>query len=164
MSRVRPTVRLFDDEDLDAVIALSLRAWAPIHASLERVLGEAGGYAEQHPDWRVGQRQAVENACREEQSPTWVAEVDGRVVGFVVAQRDREPGLGEIVMVAVDPAHQGHGVGSALTSLALDWLKDNGMAVAMVETGGDPGHAPARRLYEHTGFVVLPIARYFKKL
>jgi hypothetical protein len=33
-----------------------------------------------------------------------------------------------------------------------------------VETGGDPGHAPARRLYEQLGFGLFPIARYFKKL
>jgi hypothetical protein len=34
----------------------------------------------------------------------------------------------------------------------------------MVETGGDPGHAPARHVYEKTGFTLLPIARYFKAL
>jgi hypothetical protein len=34
----------------------------------------------------------------------------------------------------------------------------------MVETGGDPGHAPARRTYERSGFTLLPIARYFKNL
>jgi hypothetical protein len=38
------------------------------------------------------------------------------------------------------------------------------MAGAMVETGGDPGHAAARRTYEKVGYVHLPIARYFKKL
>jgi hypothetical protein len=38
------------------------------------------------------------------------------------------------------------------------------MTVAMVETGGDPGHAPARDLYEQIGFTLLPIARYFKAL
>jgi RimJ/RimL family protein N-acetyltransferase len=38
------------------------------------------------------------------------------------------------------------------------------MAVAMVETGGDPGHAASRRTYEKAGFVLLPIARYFKML
>jgi hypothetical protein len=34
----------------------------------------------------------------------------------------------------------------------------------MVETGGDPGHAAARRTYEKAGCVLLPIARYFKNL
>jgi hypothetical protein len=38
------------------------------------------------------------------------------------------------------------------------------MTVAMVETGGDPGHAPARHTYEKQGFRLFPVARYFKKL
>jgi hypothetical protein len=38
------------------------------------------------------------------------------------------------------------------------------MAVAMVETGGDLGHARARAVYETAGFARLPVARYFKKL
>jgi hypothetical protein len=51
-----------------------------------------------------------------------------------------------------------------LTMFALDKLKDAGMMVAIVETGGDPGHAAARRTYEKAGYTVLPIARYFKNL
>ncbi|MGQ0778783.1 MAG: GNAT family N-acetyltransferase [Pseudonocardiales bacterium] len=69
-----------------------------------------------------------------------------------------------LTMIAVDPAYQRNGVGSLLTSYALQWFKDNGMALAMVKTGGDPGHASARRTYEQAGFVHLPIVRYFKKL
>lgn len=38
------------------------------------------------------------------------------------------------------------------------------MSIAMVETGGDPGHAPAHYVYEKGGFELFPIARYFKKL
>ena len=38
------------------------------------------------------------------------------------------------------------------------------MDIAVVETGGDPGHAPARAAYESAGFTVLPIARYFRLL
>lgn len=38
------------------------------------------------------------------------------------------------------------------------------MSVAMVETGGDPGHERARHTYEKAGFELLPAARYFKKL
>jgi ribosomal protein S18 acetylase RimI-like enzyme len=67
-------------------------------------------------------------------------------------------------MVAVDPARQGQGIGTALTTFALERMRAAGMAVAMVETGGDPGHAPARSTYEKAGFRLLPIARYFKKL
>ena len=94
----------------------------------------------------------------------WVAELNMVVTGFVAARLDRQEGMGEIYMIAVDPAYQRNGVGSLLTSFALQWFKDNGMVLAMVETGGDPGHAPARRTYERVGFVRLPISRYFKKL
>jgi hypothetical protein len=38
------------------------------------------------------------------------------------------------------------------------------MDIAVVETGGDPGHAPARAAYEVAGFTLLPIARYFRLL
>lgn len=94
----------------------------------------------------------------------WVAELNTVVAGFVCARLDREKSIGEIHMIAVDPAYQHNGVGSHLTSFALQWFKNNGMSLAMVETGGDPGHAPARRIYEQAGFAQLPIARYFKKL
>jgi len=43
-------------------------------------------------------------------------------------------------------------------------MKDAGMSVAMVETGGDPGHERARHIYEKVGFKLWPVARYFKKL
>ena len=94
----------------------------------------------------------------------WVAEVGASVVGFVAVRLHPESGMGEIYMLAVDPDHQGGGIGTALTEFALEKLKDDGMAVAMVETGGDPGHAAARRTYEKAGYVHLPIARYFKNL
>jgi ribosomal protein S18 acetylase RimI-like enzyme len=161
---MRPTVREFDDRDQDAVTGLSLRAWAPVFASLEGVLGESGIYSRLHPDWRAGQRRAVEAICRAEEFRVWVAEVDAVVAGFVAVRLDHEASIGEIYMLAVDPDHQRGGVGSTLTSFALDRIKDSGMAVALVEAGGDPGHAPARRTYERAGFVLLPVARYFKKL
>jgi hypothetical protein len=34
----------------------------------------------------------------------------------------------------------------------------------MVETGSDPGHAPARATYENAGMKLITVARYFKRL
>jgi ribosomal protein S18 acetylase RimI-like enzyme len=107
----------------------------------------------------------VEDVCAAQKGPVWVAEVDGDAVGFVAIEvYDLGRSMGEISMLAVDPEHQGVGIGTALTEFALDRLKDAGMTVAMVETGGDPGHTAARRTYEKAGYVQLPIARYFKIL
>ncbi len=161
---MRPRIRPFDDRDADAVVDLSLRAWAPVFASLERALGPEI-FGRQHPDWREDQRRAVEEVCAAKKGLVWVAEVEGTAVGFVAVELHHpERSMGEISMLAVDPDHQGGGIGTALTEFALDRLKDDGMKVAMVETGGDPGHAAARRTYEKAGFVLLPIARYFKNL
>ncbi len=159
---MRPLVRPFDERDLDSVTDLSLRAWAPVFASLEAVLGGSGVYSRLYPDgWWAAQRAAVADTCRG--AHVWVADVGGIVAGFVAVRVDRGAGIGEITTLAVDPDYQRRGVGSALTSFALEWIGDSGVAVAMVETGGDPGHAPARRLYERAGFTLLPIARYFKQ-
>jgi GNAT superfamily N-acetyltransferase len=159
-----PQIRQFEDRDAAALIDLSLRAWAPVFASIEQVLGSAV-FRRQHPDWREDQRRAVQEVCASEETRVWVAEVDGETVGFVTTGVfDPELRMGEISMLAVDPDHQTGGIGTALTEFALDRLKDAGMRIAMVETGGDPGHAPARRTYERSGFTLLPIARYFKNL
>jgi len=67
-------------------------------------------------------------------------------------------------MIAVDPDRRRRGVGRALTRAALERLAAQGLATAMVETGGDPGHEPARRLCEDAGFAALPVVRYFTTL
>ena len=67
-------------------------------------------------------------------------------------------------MIAVDPTYQRRGVSAALTTFATDWLRRHGRAVALIGTGGDPGHAPARRMYERAGYTALPGVTYFKRL
>ena len=164
----------YDAQQLNAVIRLSLRAWGPVFDSIQNAM-DADVYRAFYPDnWRVSQQKAVEDVCAAEDTNVWVAIspegialkriAAGSTVGFVAVKLDSESSMGEIYMVAVDPDFQGHGIGSALTEFALAWMKEAGMSVAMVETGGDPGHAPARRTYEKLGFRLLPIARYFKKL
>ena len=79
----------------------------------------------------------------------WVAEVNGATVGFAAIELGcHESCMGEISMLAVDPDYQSGGIGTALTEFALDRIQDAGMTVAMVETGGDPGHAAAPHVRE----------------
>lgn len=164
MNSVEPRIRLLDDRDTEAVIDLSLRAWAPAFASLEHVLGSEI-FRRQHPNWREDQRKAVEAICSSKEKRVWVAEVGGAAVGFVTIELHHpEHYMGEVSMVAVDPDYQGAGIGTLLNEFALDRLKEAGMTVAMVETGGNPGHAAARRTYEKAGYVHMPVARYFKNL
>jgi GNAT superfamily N-acetyltransferase len=162
--RIEMRIEPYNPHHLDAVVRLSLRAWTPVFDSIRNAM-DADVYREFYPDnWRVSQQKAVEDVCAAEDTNVWVAIDAGSTVGFVAVKLDSASSMGEIYMIAVDPDYQRQGIGSALIEFALAWLKDAGMSVAMVETGGDPGHAPARCTYEKLGFGLLPIARYFKKL
>lgn len=153
----------YEEKKLDEIVQLSLRAWEPVFDSIEGAM-DREVYRELHPDWRVTQRTAVELACENTDIHVWVASDESRIVGFVALKLHAENRIGEIYMIAVDPDFQRRGVATALTHHSIEWFKDAGMSVVMVETGGDPGHAPARRAYESAGFRLLPIARYFKKV
>ena len=72
--------------------------------------------------------------------------------------------MGAIDIIGVDPDYQPRGVSSRLTEVALDRTRRRGMDIAVVETGGDAGHAPARAAYDAAGFTLLPIARNFRLL
>lgn len=149
---------------LDSIIQLSLRAWAPVFDSIQSMMN-AEVYQAFYPDhWRVSQQKAVEDVCAAADTPVWVAIDAGSTVGFVAVKLHSEDSMGEIYMLAVDPAFQGRGIGSALIEFALGWMKEAGMSIAMVETGGDPGHAAARHTYEKAGFDLWPVARYFRKI
>ena len=157
-------IRLFEEGDTTAVVALSLRAWEPVHASLRDVMGDELFDLRHQPDWRVRQRKDVESVLSDEANSVWVADEGVAVVGFAAAAIRPEDGMGEVLMVAVDPGSQGRGLGTKLTEVATDWIRESGMPVAFISTGGDPGHAPARRTYAKAGYRELPIAYCFKTL
>lgn len=152
----------FAQSHLDAVVELSLRAWEPVFDSIRSVL-EPAVFSAFYPDWREVQGNDVAAACTSADHDTWVALAKEVPVGFVDITRS-DPVLAQIHMLAVDPAFQGQGIGRQLTEFAVQRMRDTGASVAMVQTGGDPGHEPARRTYEAAGFRLFPAAQYFKKL
>lgn len=157
------TVRPWVAEDSDHLIALTLRAWTPVFESLGMQLGDEL-FSRLRGDWRATQSEAVRDTVSDPSAETWVAEVDGERAGFVSARAQQGSDVGEIAMIAVDPPFQRSGVGAALVDHAVAWLRDQGMGVAMIDTGGDPEHLVARGLYESAGFTALPVTRFFKAL
>jgi ribosomal protein S18 acetylase RimI-like enzyme len=163
MAIMPPTIRPLAPADIAAVVEFSLRAWAPVFESFRTVLGERV-YLALYPDWATSQARAVEAVCQDDTAAVWVAELHGRPVGYVAVRVNAEDRTGEIEMLAVDPLVQRQGIGTALTRFAVQRLRDAGVVLAVVGTGGDPGHAPARRVYEKAGFVGLPLVRYYARL
>ncbi len=81
-------------------------------------------------------------------------EEDGRLVGFCWTKehRDEQPALGEIYVIAVDPAAGVKGLGRPLTLAGLDHLQRQGLTVGMLYVDG--GNAAGLSLYDRLGFTV----------
>ena len=92
---------------------------------------------------------------------------DGALVGFCwtklhPARPPREPDvLGEIYVIGTDPAHQGRGLGRALTSAGLEWLAAHGARVGMLFV--DAANAAAVGLYRSLGFVEHRVDRAYAR-
>jgi GNAT superfamily N-acetyltransferase len=158
------SIRPFSHDDMEAVVQLSLVAWIPVFRSFQHVLG-SNIYPLLYPDWERQQREDVESVCQNDaRFCVWVAEEASIITGFIAYAFDSEKQTGEVELLAVHPDYQNQGIGTALNTFALDKMKAEGVKLAVVATGGDPGHAPARRSYEKAGYTALPLVRYYKDL
>src|SRR5688572_31879007 len=92
----------YDDSRLEAVVRLSLRAWAPVFASLREAMLPAVYRAFFRDDWRKAQRRAVESACADEATQVWVALEEAKVAGFVALKLHPDEWIGGIDLIADD--------------------------------------------------------------
>ncbi len=157
-------IRPFQDSDLNDIAQLSILAWEPVFVAWERILGPKLYPIAIYPDWRKSQQEAVIKVCQNEKNTTWVAEAAGKVIGFVAYALNTSTETGEVMMLAVHPDYQNQGIGTELNIFALQKMRESGMKLAVVGTGGDEGHAPARKSYEKAGYTALPLVRYYKAL
>lgn len=107
------------------------------------------------PDW-FGIEEAVLDYEREiENLPTFLAKVDGSVLGFLSLKQHNQFSA-EIYVMAVRPdAHRG-GIGRALVEAAKTHARGLGVEYMQVKTLGpsrpDEGYARTRAFYEAMGF------------
>lgn len=86
-----------------------------------------------------------------DESATFFATVDGRVVGLVGAYRpDRAGAVVELVSMWVAPEARGSGVARRLVDAVLDWARAG--SAGAVELWVTRGNGPAIELYKGAGF------------
>ncbi len=81
-------------------------------------------------------------------------EVDGQLAGFCWTKLHggRQPVLGEIYVVAVDPSFLGLGLGRAMTLAGLESISERGVSVGMLYV--DATNIAAMGLYRSLGFAI----------
>jgi GNAT superfamily N-acetyltransferase len=162
---MKPLLRSARPDEAPRLQLIRRAAFAPVFASFRSILGDDIYELAQRRDDEA--QEGLLTALLEPDSiwAVYVAELDGQAVGFVAVRTDRQTQVGEIGLNAVDPAHAGKGIGSAMYEFALARLKEAGMKVATVGTGGDPSHEPARRAYRKVGFdVEIPSVWMYRRL
>lgn len=126
-------LRSYVPADTDAIIDVNARAFAshPEQGSMDRADFERRTSS----DWF-------------DPAGLFVAERDGRIVGFHWTKVDGD--VGEVYVVGIDPDAQGGGLGKALTARGLRHLHESGLRTVDLYVEGD--NSPALRVYEGLGF------------
>ncbi|MCC6444954.1 MAG: GNAT family N-acetyltransferase [Armatimonadetes bacterium] len=141
------TIRVYTPADLPRLIEITLSTFQPvsIDANIEKIFGPVGGN-----DWKARKARAIEEDCEINPSGVFLAEAEGTVAGYITTVLDRRTLIGRIPNLAVDPGFQGQGIGHELITHALRYFRENGMAMAKIETLAQ--NERGQRLYPKMGF------------
>ncbi len=158
-------IREFRQDDLDTILDIAVAAWQPVFESSRNIIGDEL-FEITYPAPNARKRSSVTKACNEN-DPTlvWIAEQDDEIAGFITVILNHKTLVAEIGNNAVSLSNQWAGIGTQMYEFVLNEMKQAGMKSAVVTTGGDDAHAPARRAYEKAGFSgQVPSVEYHIKL
>jgi GNAT superfamily N-acetyltransferase len=157
--------RLAKKEDEGRLQEIRAAAFAPIFASFRELLGEEIYELAQRRDDEAQGALLTSLLSGESGAVVYSVESEGVIVGFMAILLHPEKQMGEVGLNAVDPTYAGEGIGTSMYEFAVEYMRNAGMKVATVSTGGDDSHAPARRAYQKAGFTaVIPAVWMCRKI
>jgi ribosomal protein S18 acetylase RimI-like enzyme len=140
--------RLYRLEDLEGIKRLTVESFGgvTIEENVEAALGALNGH-----DWRWRKARHIDEDVASNPTGIFVAESQGRMVGYITTRVDREAGKGRIPNLAVVEEFRGRGLGRQLIEHALEYFRAQGLAYAVIETMAQ--NPVGQHLYPACGFV-----------
>ena len=100
-----------------------------------------------------GERQPFDCTCHTMPLRAPFAEIDGVTAGYACyGPIACTVWSYDLYWIAVDPAHQGRGLGRALVEESERLIRDAGGRRVYIETSGKPQYVPTRGFYERCGY------------
>jgi ribosomal protein S18 acetylase RimI-like enzyme len=141
-------IRPYQAGDLEALRRITIDSFDGV--SFDQIVENKFGLLNGH-DWRWRKARHIEDDVTANAAGAFVAEAGGEIVGYITTVIDRAAGKARIPNLAITAQARGQGLGRKLIQHALDHLRHEGVAYAMIETmaGNDVGE----HLYPSCGFV-----------
>jgi len=141
-------IRPFQPGDLEALQRITIESFDG--ASFDQIVETEFGALNGH-DWRWRKARQIEEDVKANAGGVFVAEVEGRIVGYITTHLDRAAGKARIPNLAITAPARGQGLARQLIQHALAYLRHEGLAYAMIETMA--GNQAGEHLYPACGFV-----------
>lgn len=141
-------IRVFRPSDLETLKRITVEAFDGI--ALDQMVDDTVGPLP-GPDWRERKAQHIDEDVAAHAEGIFVAEADGKILGYITTVLDRAAGKGRIPNLAVVPEIRGRGVGRQLIGHAVEYFRREGMNFAMIETMAV--NPVGNHLYPSCGFV-----------
>jgi ribosomal protein S18 acetylase RimI-like enzyme len=141
------TIRKSVPADLPEIKRITVEAFTGV--SIDRRIEDEFGVINGH-DWRWRKARHIDDDVSRDPDGIFVAEENGRIVGYITTWMDPEAGVGFIPNLAVDEGQRGHGLGRRLIEYALDYFRQNGIRYARIETLAH--NSIGQHLYPSCGF------------
>jgi len=151
-------LRLFQAADLDAIKTLTLECFDGV--TIEQNLEVALGTFNRH-DWRWRKARQLDEDAAANPTGIFVAESEGRVIGYITTRIDREAGKGRIPNLAIAAKFRGRGLGRQLIERALEYFRAQALEYAVIETLSQ--NSIGQHAYPACGFVEIARQVHFAR-
>jgi len=153
------TIRKANPGDLESIYRITVAAFGPY--CIAKLLEDRYGIID-NKTWEEHKGGSVVSACKADIDKVFIAEEDGKVVGYATFGIYLEKGEGEVGNNAVDPDYQGRGIGTMLIGTVVGHLTDLGLKRILVTTLEHD--YPAQRVYEKVGFREISRTVHYSKM